>query len=100
MVRPAAPWFRWGLVLWGVAFLVGLTSLPYVNEAVGVAGTVALSVGVYRLVQHADRAAGYEPPRPRDGSDAARDEALSRQSAARAALAAAAEVRPAADDGR
>lgn len=31
MVKPAAPWFGWGLVLWSVSVLVGQVALPSVG---------------------------------------------------------------------
>lgn len=113
MVKPAAPWFGWGLVLWSVSALLGHVSpsvgpvpvpwlwtapMQWTAAVLGFVGTVLLAVGVYRLVQHADRAAGYRPPT--EDLDAARErrEERDRQARARASLAAAADTRTSAPD--
>lgn len=61
--------------------------------------TALLAVGVYRLVQHADRATGYEPPTVDLDAERARRDELERQARAPAALAAAADSGPVRTDG-
>ncbi|ADG75676.1 hypothetical protein Cfla_2791 [Cellulomonas flavigena DSM 20109] len=110
MVKPAAPWFGWGLVLWLVSVLVDQVSVTppvpwlwsgpvqWVAGALAFVATVLLAVGVYRLVQHADHAAGYRPPTEDLEAARQRRAELDRQARARAALAATADDRPGADD--
>ncbi|WP_315094863.1 hypothetical protein [uncultured Cellulomonas sp.] len=86
MIKPAAPWFAVGLLLVLVeratVWLPTPSMLPYLA---GLAGVALLSVGVYRLVQHADRAAGCRPPIGR-GEVGITPEERTRQAAAREAL--------------
>lgn len=103
MVKPAAPWFRWGLLLWlvsrvDVTVFESTYALPYARAAELVA-LVLLGVGVFRLVQHADRAAGVVRRRgPESGSEPVgiSEHERARQAEARARIAAAGDLpRPA-----
>jgi len=96
MVKPAAPWFRWGLVLWIASQLVDIAAIqamyasvyvfPYVAAVPRLAAVVLLAVGVFRLVQHADRAAGVVA-RPGPESPGISEDERVRQAEARAQLA-------------
>lgn len=81
MIEPAAPWVATGLVLFLLGPAVSWLRLPWGQDVATALGAVALSVGVYRLVVHADRAAGYRPP-PGAGWARIRPEERARQSAA------------------
>jgi hypothetical protein len=88
MIKPAAPWVATGLVLLLVAPAAAWIALPAVAAVAAVAatvGAVVMSVGIYRLVQHADRAAGYRPAPA--GRARISPEERTRQAAARAQLA-------------
>ena len=93
MIRPAAPWVATGLVLFLLAPVATWVHLPAVAVVAASAGAVAMSVGIYRLVVHADRAAGYLPP-PGPGWARISPEERARQAAARARLAREADSSP------
>lgn len=90
MVKPSAPVLATGLVLglvagalYGLA-IAGLSFLGWVAILLGVASSIVLVVGVYRLASNVDAAAGV---RYVEGSTGISNEELERQAAARRALA-------------
>lgn len=97
MVKPAAPWVAAGLVLFLLGPAAAWLGWPTAAAVVTTSGAVVMSVGIYRLVLHADRAAGYRPP-PGAGWARISPQERARQAAARALLAREADSRSASQE--